>query len=1271
MASSGITMADIARAFDAQNKVVDAGGIDVGPNRLRIESTGNFYSLDDIRNLTIVSRTGEHFRLADITRIEESYQTPASNLMRINGEPAVGIAISTVPTGNVVDMAAAVKESLGRLSESIPEGYELVTIYNQGYESAVANRGFILNLIISVLTVVAILLFFIGLKNGLLIGNGLVFSIFATLIVMSCTGIALQRMSLAAIIIAMGMLVDNAIVVSDSTLVNMQRGMRKRVAIMRACSSTALPLLAATVIAILTFLPIYFSPHITGELLSSLVIVIGVSLMFSWVFALTQTPFFIQEYVRRPRPEELRSTLFDGKYYHLFRRSLHWVISHRYATIGSMVLLLALSAWSFRFIPKVFVPALDKQYFTVDVWLPEGTNIDETDRLAETMAEYIRTYEETEMVSTFIGRTPPRYYLSNVAFGPQPNYTQLLVKCHTSEESRRLNATLQDSIRLKFPEPLIKVNRFELSPLTEAVIEARFLGPDPAVLDSLVGQAIEIMRRNPKVADARNEWGNMALMIRPVYDPVKAGGLGITKAQMMQSVKSVSDGIPVGIYRDHEKKVSVLLKSEGYDITDATSLGNFSVWNGERSAPLSQVTERIETTWEFPQIRTYNRQLSMAAMRGVQPGHTMAEVHGEIRREIEAMPLPPGYTFFWDSQHKDQSEAMQALAKYFPLAFLMLVIILVALFGNFRQPAIILCILPLSLIGVAVGMLLTGFQFGFFPIAGWLGLLGMIVKNVIVLIDEINIQRREGVAAYTAVIESTVSRTRPVLMAATITILGMVPLLFDIAFGMELIKAAKADLKPKLSGDANFQYTGNPIELTVKLPQSDPLTFEGRDMKYGASLSLMQPLYTGGRIRESIRLAKHQHSMSVHQAEFLHSSVCYQTDMQYWNTVARRELVRIATDYRNSIASLVQTIRERVEVGLVDPQDLLMAEVKLNEAEYQVLQAQSNFETGRMALNSLIGVEFQSETEVQDSIPVVRLSDALSAYNGSNRPELLMAHDQLKIAESQGKLTASRYKPQFYVGADGSYSSPGYDFKADLDPNYAIYAKLSVPIFEWGKRRNEKRSSAWKVGAANDRLQQALRLQQKAAVLQAENDTARYTALQNQLNPHFLFNSLNTLIAEIEYNPANAVHFTKHLSCVYRYVLQSQDKTLVSLGEELEFIRSYLFLHEVRLGNCLTCRNEVSATNTEKMLPPLTLQLLVENVIKHNSITPGKPMLLTIRTEDGYLSVSNPVHPKKSITSSGIGLANLAKRYELMCGKEIIIQHTNEQFTVKVPLLYE
>lgn len=783
MSQSGITTTDIARAFDAQNKVVDAGGIETEENRIRIESTGNFYSLDDIANLTIVSRTGEHFRLGDIAAISEGYKTPVSNMMRIDGEPAIGIAISTVPTGNVVDMAALVKERVEWFSSTMPEGYQLHSIYDQGYESDVANKGFILNLIISVITVVAILLFFIGFKNGILIGSGLVFSIFATLIVMFAGGIALQRMSLAAIIIAMGMLVDNAIVVSDSALVNMQRGMRKRVAILRACSATALPLLAATVIAILTFLPIYFSPHITGELLSSLVIVIGVSLMFSWVFSLTQTPFFIQEFVRRPRPDELQGELFSGKIYDRFRAALRYVIKHKYVATGSLLLLLIASAWSFKFIPKVFVPSLDKQYFTIDMWLPEGTRIEKTDELSLEIARYIHNQGQTEMVSSYIGRTPPRYYLSNIAFGPQPNYAQLLVKCHSPKEAKALNALLQDSIRIKYPEPLIKVNKFELSPLSEALIEARFLGPDPAVLDSLTQTAIEIMRQNPKVADARNEWGSMTLMIRPVYDPVKAGALGITKAAMMESVRSISDGLPVGIYRDNEKKVPVLLKSGTPDISDVTSLENFPVWNGNKSAPLSQVTERIETTWEHPQMRTYNRQLSMAAMCGVQPGYTMAEVHGEIRKEIEKIKLPEGYTFFWDSQFKDQREGLQALAKFFPLAFLLLIVILVALFGNFREPLIILCVLPLSLIGVTIGMLMTGFDFGFFPIAGWLGLLGMIIKNVIVLIDEINIQHRSGVAIYTAIIEATVSRTRPVLMAATTTIFGMIPLLFDVAFG--------------------------------------------------------------------------------------------------------------------------------------------------------------------------------------------------------------------------------------------------------------------------------------------------------------------------------------------------------------------------------------------------------------------------------------------------------------------------------------------------------
>lgn len=315
------------------------------------------------------------------------------------------------------------------------------------------------------------------------------------------------------------------------------------------------------------------------------------------------------------------------------------------------------------------------------------------------------------------------------------------------------------------------------------MIEARFLGPDAAVLDSLTQVAIDIMRTNPKVIDARNEWGNMSPVILPQYDPLKAGLMGLTKASITESLKSVGDGLAVGVYRDNEKKVPVLVKSAVDSTFDAAALPNFSVWNGSRSAPLGQVVSSIETAWEYPQVRTYNRQLSMAAMCGVAPEYTMAEVHTELRGAIEAIELPEGYSFFWDSQHKDQSEGLAALTKFFPLAFLLLVVVLVALFGNFRQPIIIIAVLPLSIIGVAVGMLLTGFEFGFFPIAGWLGLLGMIIKNVIVLIDEINTQSRAGQPLYRAIVEATVTRTRPVLMAATTTIFGMVPLLFDVAFG--------------------------------------------------------------------------------------------------------------------------------------------------------------------------------------------------------------------------------------------------------------------------------------------------------------------------------------------------------------------------------------------------------------------------------------------------------------------------------------------------------
>ena len=783
LSQTGIRIGDIASAFDKQNKIVDAGAIETSTNRLRVEASGSFESLEEIENLTIVSKDGTYFRLGEIAEIHESYTRPARNMMRIGNIPAVGIAISTVSDGNVVEMAELVSKRIKELKEAMPDGYNLDILYDQGYESAVANDGFVMNLIVSVLTVVGVLLFFIGFKNGFLIGSGLIFSIFGTLIYMQSTGIALQRMSLAAIIIAMGMLVDNAIVVYDAALVNMQRGMRKRPAILNAVSSTAMPLLGATLIAVLTFLPVYLSPHITGEILSSLFIVIAVSLLLSWVLAITQNVFFVQEFVRRPRPEELKGELFSGRIYDFFRKALSLTIRKRYLVVGCMVVLLGVAGWGFRFIPQQFMPLLNKQYFSVDMWLPEGVSIGESERQAAELTDFLQTFDGVKKVSSFIGQTPPRYYLANAAYGPQPNYAQCLVEAESPEKARELQNILYQELPERFPDALIRVNRFEINSIPQALIEARFCGDDPAVLDSLTNIAIGIMRKNPKVLNARNEWGNMAMMVKTGYDPVKAGKLNMGRADMMSAVKSVNDGTPVGIYRDNDKKVPVLLRTENGTSWDMEKLSDLSVWNGESSAPLSQVADGIKLDWEYPLVRTYNRQLSMAAQCDVKQGHTMKEVHSEIRNEIENIQLPEGYTFFWDSQYKDQKEAMEALVKYFPLAVILLLVILVMQFGNYRQPLIIFLILPLSLIGMVFGLLLTGFEFGFFCIAGWLGLLGMIIKNVIVLLDEVNVQRRAGVEPYTAIIEATVSRVRPVLMAALTTVFGSIPLLFDVVFG--------------------------------------------------------------------------------------------------------------------------------------------------------------------------------------------------------------------------------------------------------------------------------------------------------------------------------------------------------------------------------------------------------------------------------------------------------------------------------------------------------
>lgn len=817
LSSTGVTMADIASAFERQNKVVDAGGLETSSHRLRVEASGSFSSLEELENLTVVSRQGEYFRLGEIADISESYVRPARHLMKVGNVPAVGIAISTVSDGNVVEMAELVANRVSDLREEMPDGYNLDIIYDQGHESAVANEGFVWNLILSVLTVVAVLLFFIGFKNGILIGSGLIFSIFGTLIYMQFSGIALQRMSLAAIIIAMGMLVDNAIVVYDAALVNMQRGMRKRKAILDAVSGTSMPLLGATLISVLTFLPVYLSPHITGEILSSLFIVIAVSLLLSWVLAITQNVFFVQEFVRRPRPDELKGELFSGRAYDLFRQALRWTIQRRYVVLGAMVLLLVIAGWGFRFIPQQFMPLLNKQYFSVDVWLPEGTRIEESDRQMTEMTAYLNSLEGVKKVSSFVGQTPSRYYLANAAYGPQPNYAQCLVEADTPEKSRELQAMLYDRLPAMFPDALVRVNSFEINSIPQALIEARFCGDDPEVLDSLTNLALEIMRKNPKVLNARNEWGNMALMI-------------------------------------------------------------------------------------------------------------------------------------------------------------------------------------------------------------------------------------------------------------------------------------KADFLPSLSGNANASYTGNPLELYGELPSIEtPLYFQGRDTKYGASVTLLQPVYSGGALKAGLEKSRKEKESALYEEKRVTNDVLYQADQYYWNKVACEEMVEVAAGFKKSVAALVEVVRHRVEEEYTDRNDLLMAEVKLNDAEFRLEQARNEAEVARLSMNSFSGEA--SDKVIQTDSLVVPLTE-VQVYEQTletamaHRPELRIAANQVAIQQSAARIANSRYLPKLSVGVDGSYSSPGYDFNSDLDPNYMVYAKLSVPIFEWGKRKNTRR-----IGKLD--VNRALENQSKVADgVRLEVETAYYTYTQ-------------------------------------------------------------------------------------------------------------------------------------------------------------------------------
>ncbi|MBB3697261.1 efflux RND transporter permease subunit [Flammeovirga yaeyamensis] len=780
----GVSLEEVVNALNQQNKLVNSGFVNTDKQRLRVKVAGDFSMVDEIGHLFITNRNGKQIQLKDVAEIEESYASPYTTKMKIQGQSAVGFAISASAGANVVEVGAAVDKRLQELKEDLPAGIHLKNIYNQGIESKTANDGFVFNLIASVGTVVIILLFFIGLKNGLLVGSGLVFSILGTLIFMLAFGINMERVSLAALIIAMGMLVDNAIVVIESILMKIKQGIPKKEAIYQSAQSSSWPLLGATIIAILTFLPIRISPDATGEYLSSLFSVLAISLFLSWIFALTQSPLACDTFLEdNTENSDEEVDLYGGKFYQKFRAFLTLSIKHKFISLAVILGIFGTSLLVSKNLKVVFMPELEKNLFKINAFTPEGSFIYYTEEQGDKIYNWLSEQEEVKDVTMTVGMTPPRYFLASSSYGPQTNVLSFIVECEDYDNVEKVFSRLEDQKYDLFPELFVRPELYSVMTPLDGKVEARFMGKDIEVLDSLNNIALDIMRESKLSRHVHSSWFNMSPVWELEYADAKAAKSNISRKNIAESVRVMSEGITVGTYREENELLPIVLKTNEGEVADFNKLQNINIVTANNSVPLQQVIKKINIDYEYPYIQTYNRHRAISALCDPIEGVTTGELQKDVQAKIEAIELPEGYSFMWDAEKKNQGEAVEAIVTFFPLAFLLIIAILIALFGNYKQTTIVLLLLPLSLIGVIFGLVGLGKAFDFMSFIGWIGLLGMIIKNIIVLLDEVNIQLKLGETQLESILKATISRTRPVLMAAITTMFGMFPLLPDSVFG--------------------------------------------------------------------------------------------------------------------------------------------------------------------------------------------------------------------------------------------------------------------------------------------------------------------------------------------------------------------------------------------------------------------------------------------------------------------------------------------------------
>ena len=783
LANLGIDPTSIQQVLQTQNLLVNTGEIMTGAYQLRVRAEGTYKSIQDIRDQLIVTKGGE-VRLGDIATVERGYLDPPSNLMRVDGKRAIGIGVATGAKDDVVAVGNAVAEHLKEMEQLFPIGMDLKTIYPENKIANEANNGFILNLIESLLIVIVIIFLVMGSRAGMLVGSSLLFSVGGTLLIMLIWGVGLNRTSLAAFIIAMGMLVDNAIVVTDNAQVGIKRGLSRYQALVDGATKPQWALLGATFIAVCSFLPMYLAPASVAEIVKPLFIVLAVSLGLSWVLALTQTTTFGNFILKEAKPGESKDP-YDTKLYHKFEKVLGRLIKRRYLTLASVVATLFLSLFVMSIMPQSFFPIMNKPYFRADLIFPEGYGIDDVEKNVIKIEEYLKNNEKIKSYSFTLGGSPVRYYLASSSVGPKPNFANVLIETKDAKDAQSEENKFYEYMVANYPDILTRSALFALSPVPDAAIEIGFVGDNIDTLVALTQRAQEIARKNDMVMEVRNSWGNKVPVWKPLYSQEKGLRLGITRQQMAYSLRSATNGVPLGEYREGDVFMPILLKDADRDSMNLNDIKTLPVYSAKgRSVKVEQVIDDFSLDYEYSVVKRYNRQRYMMMQcepkRGANTMAAFNQLWQEIQQEVQ---VPEGYKLQYFGEQSEQDKGNKAIAANIPLMFGLIYVTLLFLFPKYyRKPVLIMCMLPLIFIGVVLGLLVFGKSLDFFAMLGLLGLIGMNIKNAIVLVDEIGLQLNSGLAPVNAVIEATKTRIVPVTMASGTTILGMLPLLGDAMF---------------------------------------------------------------------------------------------------------------------------------------------------------------------------------------------------------------------------------------------------------------------------------------------------------------------------------------------------------------------------------------------------------------------------------------------------------------------------------------------------------